>query len=216
MFEFLANLTNYKPKSFKGKTVKEILAMKSSNVGADFFDPANDAAIAEAGLMNEQLDAIEMLRDLKDKTKIYERCYKNKTVRRKIASPMKQAPKPAPIQEPEQPEEQEPEQQEPEQQEPEQQEPEQQMDGGGRRSRKHKRSGHKRSGHKRRGHKRSGHSKRSGHKHNSSCGHSKRSRRRKSYTGGADEGSYFTTGAPVIKPVSSNFSPPAYNPVIKA
>ena len=87
MFEFLANLTNYKPKSFKGKTVKEILAMKSGSVGADFFDPANDQAIAEAGLLPEQLDAIEMLRDSKDKTKVFERCYKNKTQRRKIASP---------------------------------------------------------------------------------------------------------------------------------
>jgi hypothetical protein len=90
MFKFLANLTNYKPKDFKGKTVQEILTMKPKNVGDDFFEPANDQAIVDAGLMGEQLDAIELLRDLKDKTKIFERCYKNKTQRRKPASPKKE------------------------------------------------------------------------------------------------------------------------------
>jgi hypothetical protein len=129
MFEFLANLTNYKPNSFKGKTVKEILAMKSGSVGADFFDPANDQAIAEAGLLPEQLDAIEMLRDSKDKTKVYERCYKNKTQRRKIASPkpvqdqVEAEPVEAPVEAPVESESLEAEAE--------------RMAGGGRRSRKH-------------------------------------------------------------------------------
>jgi hypothetical protein len=167
MFEFLANLSNYNPKSFKGKTVKEILAMKSSNVGADFFDPANDQAIAEAGLMGEQLDAIEMLRDLKDKTTIFEKCYKNKTQRRKMASPKPQ------VQQEQAQAKQEQAKQEQAQPVAEEEAPveeaaltedqavapgEGSQSGGGRRrhkSRKHKRSGSKRSG-KSRKHKRSG------------------------------------------------------------
>ena len=191
MFDFLANLTNYKPKSFKGKTVKEILAMKSSSVGADFFDPANDKAIAEAGLMTEQLDAIEMLRDLKDKTKIFERCYKNKTQRRKMASP-----KPAV---PTEPAEAKPAEAEPAEAEPAEVKAlgapveEESMAGGGRRSRKHKHSRHKHSSRK---HKNSRHK----HKHS----------KKRNYKGG-DDTSVFKTDTPVVKPMT--FSPPPYKPV---
>ena len=211
MFDFLANLTNYKPKSFKGKTVKEILAMKSSSVGADFFDPANDKAIAEAGLMTEQLDAIEMLRDLKDKTKIFERCYKNKTQRRKMASP-----KPAV---PTEPAEAKPAEAEPAEAEPAEAEPaevkalgapveEESMAGGGRRSRKHKHSRHKHSRHKHSRHKHSRH-KHSSRKHKNSRHKHKHSKKR-NYKGG-DDTSVFKTDTPVVKPMT--FSPPPYKPV---
>ena len=82
VFGFLANLTNYGPKDFKGKTVKDILAMKPGKVGDDFFGADNEKAIAEAGLMREQLQAIELLMDLKNKEKIMEKCYVNRPTKR--------------------------------------------------------------------------------------------------------------------------------------
>ena len=82
VFGFLANLTNYGPKDFKGKTVKDILAMKPGKVGDDFFGADNEKAIAEAGLMKEQLQAIELLMDLKNKEKIMEKCYVNRPTKR--------------------------------------------------------------------------------------------------------------------------------------
>ena len=139
--------------------------MKPKNVGADFFDEANDQAIADAGLMGEQLDAIELLRDLKEKTKIFERCYKNKTQRRKPVLQKKAEPAPAQEQAPA-PAEQAPAQEE---QAQEQAPAEQAQVGGRRRHRKSKKQhgGHKRSGHRR--------SKKHGHK-----------RSKKNYKGGAD------------------------------
>ena len=201
MFEFLANLTNYKPKDFKGKTVQEILAMKPKNVGADFFEPANDQAIADAGLMGEQLDAIELLRDLKEKTKIFERCYKNKTQRRKPVLQKKAAPaeQAQQIEEPEQTpavEEVTAGEQALAEQATADQYQAQQGGGGRRRHRKSKkhRGGHKHrhsdgrncsKKHKHSGHKHSGH-KHSGHKHKHSGGH-KHSKKhgKKNYKGGA-------------------------------
>ena len=79
MFSFIKNFTNYSPKSFKGKTTKEILAMKSANVPDDFFtDEYTQAHLKEfddADLSVEQENAIDLLSDLKNKPEIIRKCY---------------------------------------------------------------------------------------------------------------------------------------------
>jgi hypothetical protein len=202
MFEFITNLTNYNAKSFKGKSVKDILAMKPSKVGDDFFN--DEQKIAEAGLMEEQLDAIELLRDLKDKTKIFERCYKNKSTRRKI--PPKAAPaaaaEPVPTDQPTAqptPADQAQVQQEaePPLQETDARDLVTGQGGGGRRSRRRRSSGRRSScGHHKHTHKH-------GHKHN----HKHKSRRiRKKYSGGAAQQPYFKF--PVKDPPPIDYKPP--------
>ena len=187
VFGFLANFTNYGPKDFKGKTVKDILAMKPGKVGDDFFGADNEKAIAEAGLMREQLQAIELLMDLKNKEKIMEKCYVNRPTKRYSVVPghssmrkehgesarhghveskpvLVEAAKPVEAK----PVEAKPVEAAPHVEKEDERElvpVEGEQQGGG-----HKRSGHKhtrRCGHKR---KRSGH-KRSGHKHTKRCGH---------------------------------------------
>jgi len=85
---------NYKPKDFKkgdqDKTLPEILEMKPSKVGEDFFSKYA-SEIVEVGLKEETLEAIRLLSDLRDKVKIYDKCY-NKAKR---ASPT-MAPMPMP------------------------------------------------------------------------------------------------------------------------
>ena len=97
MFSFIKNFTDYSPKSFKGKTPKEILAMKSSNVPADFFTDAYTQAhlqeFADADLSEEQENAIDLLSDLKDKPEIIRKCYDKRKKRTQ-----KQQEKQAPIQ----------------------------------------------------------------------------------------------------------------------
>ncbi len=77
--DFFRNFNNYKPKDFKGKTEKDILAMKPNKVPDDFFSAeyATKYAteLADAGLMEEQLNAIQLLSDLKDKSIILKKCY---------------------------------------------------------------------------------------------------------------------------------------------
>jgi hypothetical protein len=79
MFSFIKKFTDYSPKSFKGKSVKEILAMKSANVPVDFFTDAYTQAYAKefenADLSEEQENAIDLLSDLKDKREIIRKCY---------------------------------------------------------------------------------------------------------------------------------------------
>ena len=80
MFEFITNLTNYGPKSFKGKSVKEILGMTSSKVPTDFFTDAYTQAhmqdFIDADLSAEQENAIDLLSDLKAKeANIIPKCY---------------------------------------------------------------------------------------------------------------------------------------------
>ena len=79
VFDFIRNFNNYGPKDFKGKSVKEILELKSNKVPDNFFK--NDYKLkyvkefAEANLSQEQLGAIQLLSDLRDKTIIFEKCY---------------------------------------------------------------------------------------------------------------------------------------------
>ena len=155
VFGFLANLTNYSPKNFKGKSVKEILAMKPSKVSDDFFSVGNEPAIAEAGLMKEQLQAIELLMDLKNKEKIMEKCYANRPVKRYSVVPghhlAKKEQAPAPVEAAQVEAQQAPAEQAPAEQGPAEQ------GGGGKRTKKH-RHRHKHS-------KRCRHSKHKSHKH---------------------------------------------------
>jgi len=77
--DFFKNFNNYKPKDFKGKSVKEILELKPNKVPDNFFQ--NDykleysKELAEAALTHEQLNAIQLLSDLRDKSIIYNKCY---------------------------------------------------------------------------------------------------------------------------------------------
>ena len=169
VFGFLANLTNYSPKNFKSKSVKEILAMKPSKVSDDFFSVGNEPAIAEAGLMKEQLQAIELLMDLKNKEKIMEKCYANRPVKRYSVVPghhsakKEQAPAAAQVEQgPAAPVEAQAAPVEAQQGPAEQ-------GGGGKRTKKHRHK-HKHSRHKHS--KRCRHSKHRSHKHR----HSKRCR----------------------------------------
>jgi hypothetical protein len=77
--DFFKNFNNYKPKDFKGKTEKDILAMKPNKVPNDFFSKEyaekNAKELADAGLMEEQLNAIQLLSDLNDKSIILKKCY---------------------------------------------------------------------------------------------------------------------------------------------
>jgi hypothetical protein len=70
---------NYKPKDFKkgdqDKSLVEILEMKPSKIGKDFFTKY-EKEIVEAGLREETLSAIQLLSDLRDKARIYDKCYK--------------------------------------------------------------------------------------------------------------------------------------------
>jgi hypothetical protein len=70
-------------------------------VSDDFFSVGNEPAIAEAGLMKEQLQAIELLMDLKNKEKIMEKCYANRPVKRYSVVPghhsAKKEQAPAPV-----------------------------------------------------------------------------------------------------------------------
>jgi hypothetical protein len=179
VFEFLANLTNYSPKNFKGKSVKEILAMKPSKVSDDFFSVGNEPAIAEAGLMKEQLQAIELLMDLKNKEKILEKCYANRPVKRYSVVPghhsakKEQAPALEPVEAVEQGQAQA-QAQAPAEQGPAEQGPAEQG-GGGKRTKKHrhKHSRHKHKSHRHKHSKRCRHSKHRSHKHSKRCRHSK-------------------------------------------
>jgi hypothetical protein len=179
--------------------VKDILAMKPGKVGDDFFGADNEKAIAEAGLMREQLQAIELLMDLKNKEKIMEKCYVNRPTKRYSVVPghnsMRkehgesarhgEAAKPAQV-EAAKPIEAAPHVEKQDERELVPVEGEQQGGGHKRSGHKHtrrcghKRSGHKRSGHKhtkRCGHKRTkhgGHKSRRSHKHTKRCGHNKR------------------------------------------
>jgi len=63
---------NYKPKDFKGKTPKEIVDMKPNKVGDDFFTKYAEEIKT---LSEEEINAIQLLSDLKNKTKILEKCY---------------------------------------------------------------------------------------------------------------------------------------------
>lgn len=71
---------NYKPKDFKkgdrDKTLPEILEMKPSKVGLDFFTKYQQE-IAEAGLRPETISAIHFLSDLRNKGDIFDKCYKS-------------------------------------------------------------------------------------------------------------------------------------------
>lgn len=79
IMDFFKNFNNYKPKDFKGKSVKEILELKPNKVPDNFFQ--NDykleysKELAEAALTHEQLNAIQLLSDLRDKNIIYNKCY---------------------------------------------------------------------------------------------------------------------------------------------
>jgi hypothetical protein len=71
---------NYKPKDFKGKSTKDILAMKPSKVGDDFFTKyAAEIKEGDQALTEDELNAVQLLSDLKDKTKILEKCYTKHT-----------------------------------------------------------------------------------------------------------------------------------------
>jgi len=63
---------NYKPKDFKGKSPKEIVEMKPNKVGDDFFIKYAEELKT---LTEEEINAIQLLSDLKNKTKILEKCY---------------------------------------------------------------------------------------------------------------------------------------------
>ena len=63
---------NYKPKDFKGKSTKDILAMKPNKVGDDFFTKYAEEIKT---LSEDEINAVQLLSDLKDKTKILEKCY---------------------------------------------------------------------------------------------------------------------------------------------
>jgi hypothetical protein len=63
---------NYKPKDFKGKSPKEIVEMKPNKVGDDFFTKYAEELKT---LTEEEISAIQLLSDLKNKTKILEKCY---------------------------------------------------------------------------------------------------------------------------------------------
>jgi len=136
IMDFFRNFNNYKPKDFKGKTEKDILAMKSNKVPDDFFSEeyATKYAkeFADAGLMEEQLNAIQLLSDLKDKSIILKKCYTKKEKRSLVPGHMKHATPMAPAKAPE-PVEEATQTADPEQQEQGQQVPAQ---TGGRRSRK--------------------------------------------------------------------------------
>jgi hypothetical protein len=146
--DFFRNFNNYKPKDFKGKTEKDILAMKPNKVPDDFFSAeyATKYAkeFADAGLMEEQLNAIQLLSDLKDKSIILKKCYTKKEKHSlvpghmKRSSPMVQAKALEPVEEATQTAQPEQEKQVQEQQVQEQQVQEQQVQEqtGGRRSRK--------------------------------------------------------------------------------
>lgn len=70
---------NYKPKDFKGKSAKDILALKPNKVGDDFFTKyAAEIKEGDQALSEDELSAVRLLSDLKDKTKILEKCYKGK------------------------------------------------------------------------------------------------------------------------------------------
>jgi hypothetical protein len=97
---FFRNFTNYGPKSFKGKSVKDILSMSSGKVPADFFEPAyvekNMKEFAAANLSDEQLNAIELLSDLKDKLgKVIPKCYKETGRAAKLPKAEQQPKEPA-------------------------------------------------------------------------------------------------------------------------
>ena len=172
MFSFIKKFTDYGPKSFKGKTVKEILAMTPSKVPDDFFEDtytqANLKEFEEADLSEEQENAIDLLRDLKNKAEIIRKCYDKRKKRAQQApkqaqaqAQAEQAPaqaeqtqeEPAPAQAQAQAEQtqEEPEQQIQEQQEQSQedvivsQDDQKPLIGGGRRTKKSKRSKNKRS-----------------------------------------------------------------------
>ena len=71
---------NYKPKDFKGKSTKDILAMKPTKVGDDFFTKyAAEIKEGDQSLSEDELSAVQLLSDLKDKTKILEKCYTKRT-----------------------------------------------------------------------------------------------------------------------------------------
>jgi hypothetical protein len=224
VFGFLANLTNYGPKDFKGKTVKDILAMKPGKVGDDFFGADNEKAIAEAGLMREQLQAIELLMDLKNKEKIMEKCYVNRPTNRYSVVPGHSSmrkehgesarhghveAKPVHV-EAAKPVEAKPVEAAPHVEKEDERElvpcEGEQQGGGGRHKHTrlcgHKRSGHKRSGHtKHGGHKRSGHkhTKRSGHKHS---GHKRKRSGHKRKRSGHKRSGYTGGKGPVLSPRS--------------
>ncbi len=93
--DFFRNFNNYKPKDFKGKTEKDILAMKPNKVPDDFFSEEYAAKyakeLADAGLMEEQLNAIQLLSDLKDKSIILKKCYTKKEKRSLVPGHVKRA-----------------------------------------------------------------------------------------------------------------------------
>ena len=150
MFSFIKNFTNYGPKSFKGKSVKDILAMSSSKVPEDFFTDAYTQAhlqdFMDADLSEEQENAIDLLSDLKNKPEIIRKCYD----KRKKRSQRQQVQQTQPQQQQQQQEQAQPQQpqqtsdeqqaellEEPAQAEQQQQTSEQ-MNGGGRRKRTRK------------------------------------------------------------------------------
>jgi len=139
IMDFFRNFNNYKPKDFKGKTEKDILAMKPNKVPDDFFSEeyATKYAkeFADAGLMEEQLNAIQLLSDLKDKSIILKKCYTKKEKRSLVPGHMKHATPMAPAKAPE-PVEEATQTAEPEQQEQGQQGQQVPAQTGGRRSRK--------------------------------------------------------------------------------
>ena len=219
VFGFLANLTNYGPKDFKGKTVKDILAMKPGKVGDDFFGADNEKAIAEAGLMREQLQAIELLMDLKNKEKIMEKCYVNRPTKRYSVVPGHSSmrkehgesarhveAKPVHV-EAAKPVEAAPHVEKHDERELVPVEGEQEQGGGGghkhtrRCGHKRKRSGHKRSGHKRTKH--GGHKSRRSHKHTKRCGHKRSGHKRSGHKRSGHKRSGQTGGkGPVLSPRS--------------
>ncbi len=138
--------------------------MKPSKVGDDFFSVGNETAIAEAGLMKEQLQAIELLMDLKNKEKILEKCYANRPVKRYSIVPGHHSVKKehAPGEEGHMPAHM-PAHMPGHMQAPVAQAPAEQG-GGGKRTKKHKHKHTKRCRHKHRSHKHK-HSKRRKHSH---------------------------------------------------
>jgi hypothetical protein len=96
-FNKLKNFNNYGPKSFKGKSVKDILAMTSSKVPDDWstdkYTDEHAKEFADANLTDEQENAIELLSDLKNKPEIIRKCYnkpKNRVIPKEQSAP--QAP----------------------------------------------------------------------------------------------------------------------------
>jgi hypothetical protein len=144
---------NYKPKDFKkgdrDKTLPEILEMKPSKVGLDFFTKY-EKEIAEAALRPETISAIHFLSDLRNKADIFDKCYKSGQhghMKRSSPRPM-QAQQQTQAQQPPAPQQQPPAPQQPQMPEPVLDEGderpliENQEGGRSRRRRKHKGGNH--------------------------------------------------------------------------